>query len=856
VGVSPKKLNFNYFLNYLHNYKYDKVKKNILLIFILLLIFKISYSQEKEIQPWSWFGYAGFLGVESSEKSLIGKREALFTDYNTSILLGFGGLYAYNKHFAMGPNLRIGGASKENFNIGILGLGTLLKYNFLETSRKFSPYFFIEPNFSYISMSRTAHDITDPSPSNTGGFNITQIDVNVSAANASSNVWGLSSGLGLDYRIAQRWRIYSELGVNRHFTASSSIFKDNFKNVTALKYTTLNVGVRCDMVQIKKIKDKDKNNILARISKDSLSNKGNLSIVGKLQGVQQNGDGVMVLLVNEKGEIIKQTLSDKEGYFVFTKIDKENYEVRLENPALKLTAKTFTENDESVLMLEKSNLNDLKNQNSTNAKEIVIGQAINKITNQPASNIEVFLLNKDNELVAKTTTDKNGHFAYKDLPPSDYKILFSTEYPTLKSVITYALSDSDLSILGDSINPNSNVIIHGKVLGQLGKDSLGQEILLIDSKGNIIKSTTADKDGYFAFTKIPGVDYHVVIKSNDHKLKLNTNYEVVDPSLFVDQATLPKFKYNTLINDNTAKNIEQVLTGKVTAKTPNENIEDLSMLLIDGEGNVVEKVKTDKEGNFKFTKLSPANYQVVFEQKNKNLRAEVFVPDDNTALIINKNDLDKFNFKKIQKDTSETHNITINGITRHAKSNEPLEDISVLLIDADGNVIRREKTNKDGVFNFKHLSSENYQIRIESNNKNIKANFQVFDDQSSLIANESATNQQPDTLLGTIYYNKNVFILDKQMISSIDKLIKYFKIHKKDIKIINLDAYGDASGTDEYNLWLTQKRAQAIYNYLVSKGINKKIINMHPYGKALSIDNKNSIADPQLNRKTDIKVIK
>jgi hypothetical protein len=31
---------------------------------------------------------------------------------------------------------------------------------------------------------------------------------------------------------------------------------------------------------------------------------------------------------------------------------------------------------------------------------------------------------------------------------------------------------------------------------------------------------------------------------------------------------------------------------------------------------------------------------------------------------------------------------------------------------------------------------------------------------------------------------------------------------------------------------------------------------MHPYGKALTIDSKNSVSDPQLNRKTDIKAIK
>jgi outer membrane protein OmpA-like peptidoglycan-associated protein len=846
------KINKGYSLNHI------TVKKQILVLLLVYFYSIIAFAQEKEIRPWSWFGYTGFIGVDASNKSTIGKQEALFTDYNPSLMVGGGGMYAFNQHFAIGPSIRIANASKPNFNIGIIGIGPIFQYNFIKTSRKFSPYIFIEPNFSFVAMNRFAHTVqvsNDTTKSSTG-IQITEQNINISAAAASAGVFGLSSGIGLDYRIAQRWRFFTELGFNRHFTNNSVNFKENFKNVSALRYTDLVFGLRCDMVKIKKLNESDKAKVLAKIHKDSLNNKGSISIVGKLSGIQQNGDGISVLLVNEKGEIIKQTITDKEGYFVFSKIDKENYDVVLETPKQGVKADVYTESDESILKLDRSDLNDLQSDNKENVKEIIIGQALNKSTNLPASDLQVFLLNQRNELVAQTQTNDKGYFAYKDLPPADYKVVFSTQYPSIKSTVTFALSDSDILIAGDSIQKNSKMIIYGKVIANGSTEDLSQSILLIDKNGNVIKTTKSDKDGYFAFTKIPGVDYHVVINSNDHKLKVDTDYKVEDPNLFIDESSLPKFKYNKLSNDTTNKYSGQVITGKVTAKTPEQSIEDISMLLIDDNGNVIEKVKTDKEGNFKFTKLSPANFHVVFEEKNKNLKAEVFVPDDNTTLMISKDDLQKFNFKRINKDTSETHNITINGITRLANSNLPVEDVSVLLIDEDGNIVRREKTNKDGVFNFKHLSSANYQIRIESNNKNLKANFQVFDDQSTLSIKDAKVNQQPDTLIGTIYYGKNVFLLDDKMKSELDKRIKFIKLHLKTIKVINLDAYGDDTGTDEYNLWLTQKRAQAIYNYMVSKGINKKIIFMHPYGKALTINNANSVADPQLNRKTDIKIIK
>lgn len=831
--------------------------KKIIFVFSLFISLTTSvFAQQKELRPWSWFGYTGLIGINASNKTTLGKQEALFTDYNPSTMVGLGGLYAFNNHFAIGPSIRIAGSYKANFSLGVMSFGPIFQYNFVKTSRRISPYIFIEPNLSIVSVQRGAHTVDITSTyTTTSGITIDKQTIDIAAASASSNVWGLSSGIGLDYRFAQRWRLFTELGFNRHFTGNSSNFKDNFKNISAFRYTDLVVGLRCDMVKIKQI-DKDKSKVLAKISKDSLSDKGTLSIVGKLKGIQENGDGLTVLLVNEKGEIVKQTLSDKEGYFVFSKIDKENYDIVLENPQSNVTASAFTENDESVLILDKSELHKLNSQNADNVKEVVVGQAFDKKTNLPAANLQVYLVNAKNELVAQTTTDSKGFFTYKDLPPSDYKVHFSTDYPSIKAKVTYALSDGDLSISPDSVKKDSQILIHGKIEANGSTESLAQEVLLIDKNGKVIKSTTADKEGYFAFTKIPGVDYHVVINNGDHKLKANTNYDVTDPDLYIAEKERPKFKYNKLANDTTSKTIAMVLTGKVTAKVPNESVEDLSMLLIDGDGNVIEKVKTDKDGNFKFSKLSPANYHVVFEEKNANLKAEVFVPDDNTALVIAKSDLQKFNFKKIQKDTSQTHSITINGITRHAKTNEPLEDVSVLLIDEKGNIVAREKTNKDGVFNFKHLSTANYQIRIESNNKNVKANFQIFDDQSSLDIKDDSKSHKPDTLLGTIYYAKNVYLLDLSMKKNLDKLIKYVKINNKHIKLINLDAYGDDSGTDEYNLVLTKRRAQAIYNYITEKGVNKKIIRMHPYGKALTIDNANSVADPALNRKTDIKVIK
>ncbi len=54
---------------------------------------------------------------------------------------------------------------------------------------------------------------------------------------------------------------------------------------------------------------------------------------------------------------------------------------------------------------------------------------------------------------------------------------------------------------------------------------------------------------------------------------------------------------------------------------------------------------------------------------------------------------------------------------------------------------------------------------------------------------------------------------------------------------VTIDGYTDADASDEYNLKLSQKRANSVKAYLISKGINSSRITINAYGE------KNPIAD-------------
>ncbi len=79
--------------------------------------------------------------------------------------------------------------------------------------------------------------------------------------------------------------------------------------------------------------------------------------------------------------------------------------------------------------------------------------------------------------------------------------------------------------------------------------------------------------------------------------------------------------------------------------------------------------------------------------------------------------------------------------------------------------------------------------------------------------------------------------------------------------IVEISSHTDDKGSDEYNLKLSQKRAESVVNYLISKGIDRGRLKAQGYGETTPIapnKNKNGSDNPEgraKNRRTEFKII-
>lgn len=74
--------------------------------------------------------------------------------------------------------------------------------------------------------------------------------------------------------------------------------------------------------------------------------------------------------------------------------------------------------------------------------------------------------------------------------------------------------------------------------------------------------------------------------------------------------------------------------------------------------------------------------------------------------------------------------------------------------------------------------------------------------------------------------------------------------------VIEVGAYTDDKGSDQYNVELSQKRAAAVKTYLVEKGADAKQLVIKGYGEASPVAANTTDASRALNRRVEFKIVK
>ncbi len=113
--------------------------------------------------------------------------------------------------------------------------------------------------------------------------------------------------------------------------------------------------------------------------------------------------------------------------------------------------------------------------------------------------------------------------------------------------------------------------------------------------------------------------------------------------------------------------------------------------------------------------------------------------------------------------------------------------------------------------------------------------------------------------VSNIYYDYDKSTLRPESVAGLDSVVHFLADNPS--LTIEIYSYTDNKGKDEYNLALSQRRAQSVLDYLEKSGINKDRLtakgfgSKNPHASNATVDGKDNPEGRQLNRRTEFRII-
>ncbi len=174
---------------------------------------------------------------------------------------------------------------------------------------------------------------------------------------------------------------------------------------------------------------------------------------------------------------------------------------------------------------------------------------------------------------------------------------------------------------------------------------------------------------------------------------------------------------------------------------------------------------------------------------------------------------------------------TITGIVKNENTDDPIAGANIKSISSDGVTLESE-TEDDGSFKFMLKPNTDYVFLAE------KKGFLKGKERETTKNRESSTDYSTTIYLPPIdevIRIENIFfdfasdVLRPESTVSLDRLVE--TLNDNNNITIELGAHTDSRGNNDFNLDLSNRRAQSVVNYLISKGINQDRMISKGYGE-------------------------
>ncbi len=442
-----------------------------------------------------------------------------------------------------------------------------------------------------------------------------------------------------------------------------------------------------------------------------------------------------------------------------------------------------------------------------------------------------------------------------------------------------------------------NATLEGKVLCSFNSKDIaaGVEVSVYTEDGVFLAIAKTDSLGGFKFNNLPGEkDYLVRISENDPRFAGKKRFYLTDKNGKIVSVSRNdgRFNYNfsklppdlTKLSkmDAPPSNLAGNLLRGDGSSAPLANV---AVELVDTTGRMIDSVETNEFGSFLFNEVSPDgqyNFKVFMTASKTPPCPKILVTDRNGNVIqeIFLTIEGNYQFRVLAKDTSVIKRMSVEdpqlrfqmkaGLVDENK--KPVNAVKVKLNDRTGKTLFTTMTDSAGIFVFSDLPVDStYIVELDTNDTKLRglrrlyltdanhhiirelilgrdfkfkvlpADFNkmgkvnVYDPWLAALHLKGTKKESDLNIIENIYFDYQKWDILPAAANTLSKVVQ---VMQKDPLIkIELDAYTDSRGSDDANLKMSQKRADAAVNYMVQHGISKTRVSGKGLGKANPINN-------------------
>lgn len=202
--------------------------------------------------------------------------------------------------------------------------------------------------------------------------------------------------------------------------------------------------------------------------------------------------------------------------------------------------------------------------------------------------------------------------------------------------------------------------------------------------------------------------------------------------------------------------------------------------------------------------------------------------------------------------------VYVKGKVLNDATNQPLkakiELINLQTGETEQDIISDEQT---GAYLLVVPSSKNYGLFVSAvgflyQSLNFNTEKEAFASRESFDVRLKPIQKNTEVALRNLFFETKKYDLDTISTTELVKLVNLIKANGLKVEI---SGHTDNVGTPIDNQLLSQKRAQSVCNYLISKGIKKEMLIFKGYGEAKPIGDNASEEGRKTNRRIEIKIL-